>query len=101
MTNGHADQIEFWNGEHGRIMGPQYADIVDIMFCSHYGRRARCSVEIGTGDRALDLGCGNGGTTLAAAGTGHPHRQRYGGRHLRPDDRTRPGQGTPRPRLPG
>jgi len=65
-TDTNAGQIEFWNGEHGASWA-QYADIVDIMF-SAITDAVLDAAEIGTGDRALDLGCGNGGTTLAAAG---------------------------------
>ena len=61
----NADQIEFWNGEHG-VSWAQYADIVDGMFADITGAILDAAA-ISTGDRVLDLGCGNGGTTLAAA----------------------------------
>jgi SAM-dependent methyltransferase len=64
-TEANAGQIEFWNGEHG-ISWAQYADIVDVMF-SAITDAVLDAAEIGTGDRVLDLGSGNGGTTLAAA----------------------------------
>lgn len=64
-SEANAGQIEFWNGEHG-VSWSRYADIVDIMF-SAITDAVLDSAEIGTGDRVLDLGCGNGGTTLAAA----------------------------------
>jgi len=64
-TEANAGQIEFWNGDHG-VSWAQYADIVDIMF-SAITDSVLDAAEIGTGDRVLDLGCGNGGTTLAAA----------------------------------
>jgi SAM-dependent methyltransferase len=65
-TDANARQIEFWNGEHG-VSWAQYADIVDIMF-SAITDAVLAAADIRTGDRVLDLGCGNGGTTLAAAG---------------------------------
>ena len=64
-SEANAGQIEFWNGEHG-VSWARYADIVDIMF-SAITDAVLDAAEIGTGDRVLDLGCGNGGTTLAAA----------------------------------
>lgn len=64
-TGTNADQIEFWNGEHG-VSWAQYADIVDIMFGA-ITDAVLDAAAIGTGDRVLDLGCGNGGTTRAAA----------------------------------
>lgn len=65
MTNGNAGQIEFWNGEHGRSWA-RYADIVDIMF-AEITDAILDAASVGIGDRVLDLGCGSGGTTLAAA----------------------------------
>jgi len=65
MTNGNADQIEFWNGEHGRSWA-RYADIVDIMF-AEITDAILDAASVGIGDRVLDLGCGSGGTTLVAA----------------------------------
>jgi SAM-dependent methyltransferase len=59
------DQIEFWNGDHG-IAWALYADIVDIMF-TEITEAVLDAAAIGPGDRVLDLGCGNGGTTLAIA----------------------------------
>lgn len=61
----NSDQIEFWNGAHG-ISWAQYADIVDIMFAA-ITEAVLDAADIGAGDKVLDLGCGNGGTTLAAA----------------------------------
>ena len=66
MTDPNSDQIEFWNGAHG-VSWAQYAEIVDVMFADITEAVLGAS-EIATGDRVLDLGCGNGGTTLAAAG---------------------------------
>lgn len=65
MTDPNSGQIEFWNGEHG-VSWAQYADIVDVMF-SAITDAVLDAAEIGAGDRVLDLGCGNGGTTLDAA----------------------------------
>lgn len=60
------DQIEFWNGDHGSAWA-RYADIVDVMF-SEITDAVLEAADIKVGDRVLDLGCGNGGTTLAVAG---------------------------------
>lgn len=61
----NSSQIEFWNGAHG-VSWAQYADIVDIMFAA-ITDAVLDAADIGTGERVLDLGCGNGGTSLAAA----------------------------------
>jgi len=60
------DQIEFWNGDHGSAWA-RYADIVDVMF-GEITDAVLEAADIKVGDRVLDLGCGNGGTTLAVAG---------------------------------
>lgn len=65
-TDINSAQIEFWNGAHG-VSWAQYADIVDVMF-GDITDAVLDAAAIGTGDKVLDLGCGNGGTTLAAAG---------------------------------
>lgn len=59
------DQIEFWNGDHGSAWA-RYADIVDVMF-GEITDAVLDAAAIKVGDRVLDLGCGNGGTTLAVA----------------------------------
>lgn len=59
------DQIEFWNGDHGSAWA-RYAEIVDVMF-AEITDAVLDAAAITVGDRVLDLGCGNGGTTLAAA----------------------------------
>lgn len=59
------DQIEFWNGDHGSAWA-RYAEIVDVMF-AEITDAVLDAAAITFGDRVLDLGCGNGGTTLAAA----------------------------------
>ena len=59
------NQIEFWNGDHGTAWA-RYADIVDIMF-AEITDAVLAAAKITVGDRVLDLGCGNGGTTLAVA----------------------------------
>lgn len=59
------DQIEFWNGDHGSAWA-RYAEIVDVMF-AEITDAVLDAAEVKVGDRVLDLGCGNGGTTLAAA----------------------------------
>lgn len=64
-TEPNSGQIEFWNGAHG-VSWAQYADIVDIMFAA-ITDAVLDAVDIRAGDRVLDLGCGNGGTTIAAA----------------------------------
>ena len=64
-TDTNSSQIEFWNGEHG-VSWAQYADIVDIMF-GEITEAVLDAANISTGDKVLDLGCGNGGTTIAAA----------------------------------
>ena len=65
MTNNNTGQIEFWNGDHG-LAWARHADTVDVMF-SDITDAVLVAAEVGVGDRVLDLGCGNGGTTLAAA----------------------------------
>lgn len=59
------DQIEFWNGDHGSAWA-RYAEIVDVMF-AEITDAIMNAAAIKVGDRVLDLGCGNGGTTLAVA----------------------------------
>ena len=59
------DQIEFWNGDHGTAWA-RYAEIIDVMF-AEITDAVLDAAAISVGDRVLDLGCGNGGTTLAAA----------------------------------
>ena len=65
MSNDNTEQIEFWNSDHG-LAWARYADTVDVMF-SDITDSVLDAAEVGVGDRVLDLGCGNGGTTLAAA----------------------------------
>ena len=65
MSNDNTDQIEFWNSDHG-LAWARYADTVDVMF-SEITDTVLDAAEVSVGDRVLDLGCGNGGTTLAAA----------------------------------
>lgn len=65
MTNDNTGQIEFWNSDHG-LAWARYANAVDTMF-SDITDAVLDAAEVGVGDRVLDLGCGNGGTTLAAA----------------------------------
>ena len=65
MTNDNSDQIEFWNSDHG-LAWARYADTVHVMF-SAITYAVLDAAEVGVGDRVMDLGCGNGGTTLAAA----------------------------------
>ncbi|MEE2997199.1 MAG: class I SAM-dependent methyltransferase [Pseudomonadota bacterium] len=65
MNDENIGQIEFWNSDHG-IAWARYADTVDIMF-SAITDAMLDAAEIGVGDRVLDLGCGNGGTTLAVS----------------------------------
>ena len=56
------DQIEFWNGDHGAAWA-RHAEIVDVMFAEITDAVLEAAA-IRVGDRVLDLGCGNGGTTL-------------------------------------
>ena len=65
MSNNNTGQIEFWNSDHG-LAWARHADTVDVMF-SDITDAVLVAAEVGVGDRVLDLGCGNGGTTLAAA----------------------------------
>ena len=65
MTNDNSNQIEFWNSDHG-LAWARYADTVDVMFAA-ITDAVLDAAEVGVGDRVMDLGCGNGGTTLAAA----------------------------------
>ena len=65
MTNDNIDQIEFWNSDHG-LAWARHANTVDIMF-STITDAVLDAAEIGAGDRVLDLGCGNGETTVAVS----------------------------------
>ncbi|PPR10391.1 MAG: Aklanonic acid methyltransferase DauC [Alphaproteobacteria bacterium MarineAlpha11_Bin1] len=65
MTEENTGQIEFWNSDHG-LAWARYADTVDIMFSS-ITEAVLEAAQIRAGNRVLDLGCGNGGTTLALA----------------------------------
>ena len=65
MTADNAGQIEFWNSDHG-LAWARYADTVDVMFADLTNAVLEAA-RVGIGDRVLDLGCGNGGTALAAA----------------------------------
>jgi SAM-dependent methyltransferase len=65
MNDLNSGQIKFWNSEHG-LAWARYADTVDIMF-AELSNTILDATDITTGDRVLDLGCGNGGTTLLAA----------------------------------
>lgn len=65
MADTNSDQIDFWNGAHGEAWA-RYTDIVDFMFAG-LTQAILDAASVGPGDRVLDLGCGGGGTTLAAA----------------------------------
>ena len=65
MSNDNSGQIEFWNGEHGESWA-RYSAIVDHMF-SELTDAVLDAAEIRPGDRILDIGCGGGGLSMAAA----------------------------------
>lgn len=65
-----SDQFDFWNGEHG-VAWARHAAVVDTMF-AELTEAVLDGAGIGVGDRILDLACGAGGTTLAAADRATP-----------------------------
>ena len=66
LTNNlNIGQIEFWNSDHGSAWA-RYGEIIDIMF-AEITDAVLDAAAITVGDKVLDLGCGNGGTTLAVA----------------------------------
>jgi SAM-dependent methyltransferase len=65
MTNANRDQIEFWNSDESRHW-VEHQGRYDSML-EPYVRRLLSAAEIGPAERVLDIGCGTGTTTLAAA----------------------------------
>ena len=65
MTNANRDQIEFWNSDESRHW-VEHQWRYDSML-EPYVRRLLSAAEIGPAERVLDIGCGTGTTTLAAA----------------------------------
>jgi len=65
MTNANRDQIEFWNSDESRHW-VEHQWRYDSML-EPYVRRLLSAAQIGPAERVLDIGCGTGTTTLAAA----------------------------------
>ena len=65
MTNANRDQIEFWNSDESRHW-VEHQWRYDSML-EPYVKRLLSAAEIGPAERVLDIGCGTGTTTLAAA----------------------------------
>jgi SAM-dependent methyltransferase len=65
MTNANRDQIEYWNSAEARRWVEQQWRY-DAML-EPYARRLLGAAEIAPHERVLDVGCGTGTTTLAAA----------------------------------
>jgi SAM-dependent methyltransferase len=65
MTNANRDQIEYWNSDEARRWVEQQWRY-DTML-EPYARRLLGAAEIAAHERVLDVGCGTGTTTLAAA----------------------------------
>jgi SAM-dependent methyltransferase len=65
MTNANRDQIEYWNSDEARRWVDQQWRY-DAML-EPYARRLLGAAEIAPDERVLDVGCGTGTTTLAAA----------------------------------
>ena len=65
MTNANRDQIEYWNSAESRHW-VEHQWLYDSML-EPYARRLLSAAEIALAERVLDIGCGTGTTTLAAA----------------------------------
>jgi SAM-dependent methyltransferase len=65
VTNANRDQIEYWNSDQSRHWVERQWRY-DAML-EPYGRRLLGAAEIAPHERVLDVGCGTGTTTLAAA----------------------------------
>jgi len=65
-TGPNAEQIEYWNSERAR----KWVDLQERMdaLIEAFGARAIERAELAAGERAIDVGCGCGGTTLELAG---------------------------------
>jgi SAM-dependent methyltransferase len=64
-TGPNADQIEYWNSERAR----KWVELQERMdaLIEAFGARAIERAELAADERAIDVGCGCGGTTLALA----------------------------------
>jgi SAM-dependent methyltransferase len=65
VTNANRDQIEYWNSAESRHW-VEHQWLYDSML-EPYARRLLSAAEIAPAERVLDVGCGTGTTTLAAA----------------------------------
>lgn len=61
----NAEQIRYWN----EVMGPQWAELDDIMSAQlrPLGLRVLDRLDVRSGERVLDIGCGGGDTTAEIA----------------------------------
>ena len=64
-TGPNAEQIEFWNSERARKWVEQ-EDRIDATIAP-FGELAIERAELASGERAIDVGCGCGATSLALA----------------------------------
>jgi SAM-dependent methyltransferase len=65
MTNANRDQIEFWNSDESRHWVEQQGRYDSML--APYATRLFSAAAIAPTERVLDIGCGTGTTTLAAA----------------------------------
>lgn len=70
VTAPNADQIRDWDGEQG-LHWVTEADRYDTMNAP-FGEALLKAVALRPGERVLDVGCGNGATSIAAAGRVRP-----------------------------
>ncbi|MEX3315487.1 class I SAM-dependent methyltransferase [Sulfitobacter sp. PS-8MA] len=65
MSQDNSDQVQFWSSHVGEKWARRQAELDGLMQPVLDGTLARA--ELRTGDRVLDIGCGAGAASLAAA----------------------------------